>query len=252
MPRKVNAFVVAEAIKQRFLAGLELKVFECHAKPGLILHSTVTELQRANVRFRPVTSTKPQAADFMILTRIHEFTLTYPHRTFGDTIVLITGDVDFVETVVMLREVGKFNVIVVHSSSARDEVLLAGTAAIPFAQVLNEIPPIPQPKPRAQSLTSLGRQSDNSITVTDPSVLRCMACGKNFKTANSLQQHAEAMDHGRSYCGNRDCVGIAQGCSKNHYFAGICSAGKSCATKASCKHNHPAPPTPLTKELAWS
>lgn len=93
---------------------------------------TRQELARARVIVRDVPSQKPAASDIRLLQDMLHHTMT--HRT--GIIVLISGDIDFAETVHDLVHTGGYKVIVIHNKQARPELCKNATKALRFEDVV--------------------------------------------------------------------------------------------------------------------
>jgi hypothetical protein len=104
----------------------------------MISETNQINLHHANVRIIHVPDRKPGAADREILLELDRFERA--HRSPA-TIVLISGDIDFVGKLNDLRHQAGFRVIVIHNKPAKEELKLTVDAHYPwelFAESLHE------------------------------------------------------------------------------------------------------------------
>lgn len=107
--------------------------FNAYCDSSTLSHDTRQELSRARVHVRDVPSKKKGAADLCLQQDILRHTMT--HRS--GIIVLISGDVDFAETVHDLVRMGNYRVILIHNKQARPELCKNATKALKFEDVVS-------------------------------------------------------------------------------------------------------------------
>lgn len=106
--------------------------FNAYCDVSKLSQDTRQELARARVIVRDVPSQKPAASDIRLLQDMLHHTMT--HRT--GIIVLISGDIDFAETVHDLVHTGGYKVIVIHNKQARPELCKNASSALRFEDVV--------------------------------------------------------------------------------------------------------------------
>ncbi|CAF1090342.1 unnamed protein product [Adineta steineri] len=188
--------------------------FTCYCDVGSISQANQLSLAHANVRITHVPGRKAGSVDRQILLDLDRFERAYPSPA---TIVLISGDIDFVGKLADLRHQAHFEVIVIHNKPAKQE--LKATVNKHYSWDIFTFPMQPSPMNDAfatcQVSSTPGAPPSNPISYHDygnvystrdrysPSyssvpaqnVLQCPQCTSEFETENSLQQHQIAKQH---------------------------------------------------------
>jgi uncharacterized LabA/DUF88 family protein/uncharacterized C2H2 Zn-finger protein len=145
------------------------------------------EFERACVDLRDVASSKPGAADMKLLQDISSFALKHKPCV----IVLISGDVDFTETLVDLRSHG-YRIVLFHNQMARKELLGAADVCISFDGLGSS-------KHHASGVAKKDAKSNG--------IHSCNVCKKAFRSDVAVKQHVVYV-HGSK---NNAVVGILGG-----------------------------------------
>jgi hypothetical protein len=121
IPRGQRPFDIVQRIRQKLITepGSQEVDFSCYCNSSTISQQNQQSLQHANVRIIHVPDRKPGAADRQILLDLDRFERV--HRPPA-TIVLISGDIDFVGKLSDLRHRVRFHVIVIHNKPAKEEL----------------------------------------------------------------------------------------------------------------------------------
>lgn len=129
VPSKGSPYDCVNRIRGAVLKGEKTAEvsFNAYCDVSKLSQETRQELARARVIIRDVPSQKPAASD------IHH---TMTHRT--GIIVLISGDIDFAETVHDLVHTGGYKVIVIHNKQARPELCRNASKALRFEDVVGD------------------------------------------------------------------------------------------------------------------
>jgi DNA-directed RNA polymerase subunit RPC12/RpoP len=118
--------------------------FKAYCDIAKLSQETRQELSRARVNLCDVPSQKPGAADIRLLQDILHYTMH--HRT--GIIVLISGDIDFAETVHDLVHTGGYKVILIHNKQARPELCNNASEALSFEDIVKPFQQQGKEKPR--------------------------------------------------------------------------------------------------------
>jgi DNA-directed RNA polymerase subunit RPC12/RpoP len=134
VPSKGSPYECVTAIRAAVLKGERTKEvnFNAYCNVSTLSQETRQELGRARVIVRDVPSQKPAASDIRLLQDILHHTMT--HRS--GIIVLISGDIDFAETVHDLVHTGGYKVILIHNRQARPELRKNASKALSFEDVV--------------------------------------------------------------------------------------------------------------------
>ena len=109
--------------------------FNAYADTSSLSQEVRQEFSRARVNLRDVPSQKPGAADIRLLQDILHHTMM--HRS--GIIVLISGDIDFAETVHDLVHTGGYHVVLVHNRQARPELCKNASKALNFEEIVGGV-----------------------------------------------------------------------------------------------------------------
>jgi hypothetical protein len=156
IPKGQKPFEIVQRIRQKLVIelGLQEADFSCYCNINTISQDNQQSLSHANVRIVHVPDRKPGAVDRLILLELDRFERS--HRPPA-TIVLISGDIDFVGKLSDLRHRARFHVIVIHNKPAKEELKLTVNAHYPW-EFFTE--------PSQQQQPLIGNSSDR---LTDPS-----------------------------------------------------------------------------------
>ena len=121
IPKGQKPFEIVQRIRQKLVTepGLQEVDFSCYCNINTIPEVNQQSLSHANVRIVHVPDRKPGAADGKIMLDLDRF--ERGHRPPA-TIVLISGDIDFIGKLSDLRHRARFHVIVIHNKPAKEEL----------------------------------------------------------------------------------------------------------------------------------
>ncbi|CAF1280945.1 unnamed protein product [Adineta steineri] len=121
IPKAQKPFDIVQRIRQKLVveAGLREYSFSCFCNSTTISQDNQLSLFHGNVRIIHVPDRKPGAVDRQIMLELDRFERA--HRPPA-TIVLISGDIDFVGKLSDLRHQARFHVIVIHNKPAKAEL----------------------------------------------------------------------------------------------------------------------------------
>jgi uncharacterized protein YlaI len=223
IPRAQKPFDIVQRIRQKLVvdAGLREYNFTCYCNSNSISKENQLNLFHANVRIVHVPDRKPGAVDRQIMLELDRFERA--HRPPA-TIVLISGDIDFVGKLSDLRHQAGFHVIVIHNKPAKTE--LKATVNAHYAWEL--FTQTQQPAAEADSFNARIRElnartpqpyrmnsakQDANLHQVEPSpprsippvkprpappkkqIHRCPKCANEFDSVQALRQHQDAKDH---------------------------------------------------------
>ncbi|CAF3380576.1 unnamed protein product [Rotaria socialis] len=230
IPKGQKPFDIVQRIRQKLVveSGLQEADFSCFCNINTISQDNQQNLHHANVRIIHVPDRKPGAADRQIMLELDRFERI--HRPPA-TVVLISGDIDFVGKLSDLRHQAGFHVIVIHNKPAKDELKATVHTHYPWEYFTT---------PQQQQLQSLmsadnninsifngatkstiqpniihASSSANVLRRRDPSlssprvrknsssivsnqnikVYNCPQCSNEFQTAEGLEQHQKVKNH---------------------------------------------------------
>lgn len=210
IPKAQKPFDIVQRIRQKLVveSGLREYNFTCYCNSTTISQDNQLNLLHANVRIIHVPDRKPGAVDRQIMLELDRFERA--HRPPA-TIVLISGDIDFVGKLSDLRHQAGFHVIVIHNKPAKTELKATVNAHYAwelFTQENNEFTArVPQPYRMTNS------NHDGNLRAVDTSPTRsipsgkarsashrkgghhCPKCASEFDSIQALRQHQEAKDH---------------------------------------------------------
>ena len=225
IPKNQNPFEIVQRIRQKFVieAGLREDTFNCYSDVSTISHDKQLSLSHANVRMIHVPDRKPNASDRHILLDLDRFERIHPSPA---TVVLISGDIDFVRKLSDLRHREGHHVIVIHNRPAKLElkkIVNAHYSWDSFTQSMPTVEPVTQrplettaiprthgsrARHRARGSRSRNRfrssvsqtnstypQEQNVFTTTPKEVFVCPKCPSQFETMFALRQHQTTKIH---------------------------------------------------------
>jgi transcriptional regulator NrdR family protein len=228
IPKAQKPFDIVQRIRQKLIVdGLREYSFTCYCNSTTISQDNQLSLHHANVRIVHVPDRKPGAVDRQIMLELDRFERA--HRPPA-TIVLISGDIDFVGKLSDLRHQAGFHVIVIHNRPAKTELKatvnshyswelftqpqqqqLLVTEASNLDSVIpdltNRVYRInnqknngnlrrvdPLPNPSSTTVKPRPVPAPASAT-TKKQTHHCPKCTNEFESVQALRQHQEAKDH---------------------------------------------------------
>ena len=253
IPGKQKPFDIVQSIRNKFGSGTALKEdsFSCFCDCAKISSDNQLSLRHANVRIVHIPAkAKSGAADREILLELDRFERA--HSTPA-TVVLISGDIDFVQKLNDLRYRAGFYVIVIHNKPAKEELKQTVSAHYPWESFLQLQQSVNETKSSTklmdmtvapQPLTNnvVNQNYNNTIQSSIPSRKHLSShpkaranierqdsfqypkCTNKFESTNALQRHQDDKDHlfYCSLCGEkfRTQDGLNQHQrAKDHYVA---------------------------------
>ena len=204
IPRSQTAFDVVQRLRQRLVIEPKLREigFTCYGDINIIPKEHQISLSHANVRIAHVPDRKSGAADRQILLDLDRFERAQRPPA---TIVLISGDIDFVGKLSDLRHQVGFHVIVVHNKPAKKELKATVNAHYPWEMFTGEVVPkdnSPEPEKKNRELPKKTKKDSRSETPTGIKTpksqaerFRCHECACEFTTENALHQHQQDKNH---------------------------------------------------------
>jgi hypothetical protein len=225
IPKGQKPFDIVQRIRQKLVVepGLQEADFSCYCNSNTISQENQESLHHAAVRIVHVPDRKPNAVDRQIMLDLDRFERI--HRPPA-TIVLISGDIDFVGKLSDLRHQARFHVIVIHNKPAKEELKATVNEHYSWELFTQQQQPIPVVKgldpveskqilqrPQQHRLRDLNsgnivrrRNPSQSrrflsdrqqVTVDDHDVKkhRCPICTSEFESIQSLRQHQSVKDH---------------------------------------------------------
>eukprot|EP00027_Filamoeba_sp_ATCC50430_P018178 CAMPEP_0168569870 /NCGR_PEP_ID=MMETSP0413-20121227/16412_1 /TAXON_ID=136452 /ORGANISM="Filamoeba nolandi, Strain NC-AS-23-1" /LENGTH=408 /DNA_ID=CAMNT_0008602443 /DNA_START=360 /DNA_END=1587 /DNA_ORIENTATION=+ len=211
IPKSRSAFDIVQLI--RTLAEDEAEeCFACIGDTNKVPKKSQEELALANVTLNHVPQIKPGDADRVIVKEITRFASS--HQTPNHTIVLISGDVDFIQQLSSLRNTSKYKVVLLHNAQARPELIKTASVSKEWNTFVNNSQK-PQnqnaskkqqkpktennnnavPKPEKPKKQENKQQNKPKKKQKEDKQFECLACSKAFKIRNSLEQHQEQKSH---------------------------------------------------------
>jgi len=224
IPKAQKPFDIVQRIRQKLVVDVGVREynFTCYCNSTTISQDNQLSLFHANVRIVHVPDRKPGAVDRQIMLELDRFERA--HRPPA-TIVLISGDIDFVGKLSDLRHQAGFHVIVIHNRPAKQELKATVNAhyswdlftqpqhqpvaeASSFDALTNDLttrirpyrlsssknngnlrPVEPSPNRSSPSVKSRPASTKKQITHS------CPHCTNEFESIQALRQHQEAKDH---------------------------------------------------------
>ncbi|CAF1237511.1 unnamed protein product [Rotaria magnacalcarata] len=230
IPKGQKPFDIVQRIRQKLVveSGLQEADFSCFCNINTISQNNQRNLHHANVRIVHVPDRKPGAVDRQIMLELDRFERI--HRPPA-TVVLISGDIDFVGKLSDLRHQAGFHVIVIHNKPAKDELKATVHTHYPWEyfttlqqqqlqslmsadnniySILNvatksTIQPniihassgsnVLRRRDPSLSAPRVRKNSSSIISNQNIKVYNCPQCSNEFQSAESLEQHQKAKNH---------------------------------------------------------
>jgi len=205
IPRGQKPFDIVQRIREKLVVGTNLREisFSCFCDSTTISQENQLNLHHANVRIVHVPDRKPGGVDRQIMLELDRFERA--HRPPA-TIVLISGDIDFVGKLSDLRHQAGFHVIVIHNKPAKIELKSTVNAHFPWETFTQ--PEVPRVETAAPTTTTTRRPPSANFrrpeasarpTTTGrnstKSMQNCPSCSSEFDSIQALRQHQEAKKH---------------------------------------------------------
>ena len=227
IPKGQKPFEIVQRIRQKLVieTGLQEADFSCYCNINTISQENQQSLHHAAVRIIHVPDRKPGAADRQIMLDLDRFERVVRPPA---TIVLISGDIDFVGKLSDLRHQARFHVIVIHNKPAKEELKATVHAHYPWeyftqpqlqqpVSISNDLNPVDNDRPTRTTPPNRMRHSSSSRNLRrrDPSPFRpiplnkqqpvatnsdikkqkCPMCPNEFVSLQALEQHQTAKNH---------------------------------------------------------
>jgi hypothetical protein len=146
IPKGQKPFDIVQRIRQKLVIepNLQEAAFSCYCNSNMISEANQLSLHHANIGIVHVPDRKPGAVDRKIMLELDRFERV--HRPPA-TIVLISGDIDFVGKLNGLRHQAGFYVIVIHNKPAKEELKATVNEHYPWELFTQQLsPPLPPPQ----------------------------------------------------------------------------------------------------------
>jgi len=214
IPRGQRPFDIVQRIRQKLVTepGLQEVSFSCYCDIKTIPQENLQSLHQATVRIVHVADRKSGAVDRQIMLDLDSFERV--HRP-PSTVVLISGDIDFIGKLSNLRHHAGFHVIVIHNKCAKQELKATVNEHYSwelFTEQCESTSPKNEREVRSFTSNHSRRHSTGPSTRRrDPSPCRriplnrlaplpkikhrCPICNNEFDSIPSLRQHQTAKDH---------------------------------------------------------
>jgi hypothetical protein len=215
IPRTQKPFDIVQRIRRTLIItpGLQEVGFTCYCDVNSISQANQLSLMHANVRISHVPDRNPNGVDRQILLDLDRFERTYRPPA---TVVLISGDIDFVGKLADLRYRAHFKVIVIHNKAAKQELKAAVnehyswdlfTSSHQYPSLVDahsnrqfsSAPGAPSSEVSNYDYGSISSSKTPSwaqySTSRVISLLKCPQCSSQFEAETSLQQHQVAKQH---------------------------------------------------------
>ena len=183
VPRGYSAFDVVQLVRQTVgeADGLKERVFKCYCDPVTLSREHRLGLQRANVQVVDVPDRKPGAAD-----RCLQLDLDRIEGRGKQTVVLISGDIDFVGKLNDLRYQRGFHLVLIHNKHTNKDLRATAHTCYDWAALAS--------KKQESKPTKHQKEALHSTTVREAG-LQCPECATTFATTSRLAQHQTAKEH---------------------------------------------------------
>ncbi|CAF0935109.1 unnamed protein product [Adineta steineri] len=220
IPKGQKPFDIVQRIRQKLIIERSLHEvgFSCYCNSITISESNQISLHHANVRIVHVPDRKPGACDRQIMLDLVRFERICHSPA---TVVLISGDIDFIGILNGLRHQAGFRVIVIHNKPAKEELKATVNEHYPWevftvqpAVVINDSKPIENERTSRAEQSNRTRHSsrNRSLRRRDPSPnvaarqraiannqdiqkFQCPECKNEYDSIQSLRQHQSAKAH---------------------------------------------------------
>jgi hypothetical protein len=195
IPRGQKAFDIVKRLRQRFIVdkGLSEANFTVYCDTQSVPKEHLVGLDNANVCIKYVPSLKQGSADSQIKMDLETFKKQHSSPA---TIVLISGDIDFVKYLNVLRYTDKHTVIVIHNDQARSELMDTAEFSYPWSDFT--MAPADKRLLKSNGRVITGRKTQTNLNPTqDPSeeTLNCPLCTTIFQNMESLEEHQINQKH---------------------------------------------------------
>ena len=139
IPRGQNAFDIAAKLRKQLIEGRQLRedTFTAYCNSSNLPKEHQKALHDANVSIRHVANDKPGAVDMQIQMDLQRF--NEQHKTLA-TVVLISGDIDFIKYINELRFHYRHYTILIHNTQAKKQLLRTANETYLWSTFTNEEP----------------------------------------------------------------------------------------------------------------
>ncbi|CAF2630193.1 unnamed protein product [Rotaria sp. Silwood2] len=198
IPKEQKPFDIIQRIRKKLVAepGLQEATFSCFCNIYTISNDNQQSLHNATVRIIHVPDRKPGAIDRQIMLELDRFERV--HRSPA-TIVLISGDIDFVGKLSDLRHQAGFQVMVIHNKPATEELKATVNAYYSWELFTNKQTTMPITR---DSHCNRNQREYESANCTSGKKMKrknvsqgCPICEAEFNTIAQLRQHQEDTTH---------------------------------------------------------
>ena len=214
VPKRASAFVVVSAVRRLVgeAEGLRERSFRCYCDATSLSKVHRTDLSQANVQLMDVPIRKPGSADRSLHLDLDRLQLDQGHAV---TVVLISGDADFINKLNDLRYQHACTVVLIHSAAAPRNLRATAHRSYDWAAVaqtdtvgesegkepVHTASAAHSDKPTKKAgKADRGARSACAATATeavsdDEDALQCPQCAMQTRSATSLTQHQTAKGH---------------------------------------------------------
>jgi uncharacterized LabA/DUF88 family protein len=197
IPHQQKAFDIVMRLRQRLIEEPNLieDSFTAYCNCDILPKEHKIGLDKANVCLKNISSIKRGAVDQQILMDLNKFK---DEHKIPATVVLISGDIDFVKSLNELRFRHQHTVIIIHNRQASSELVQTGNRAY----LWDEFTTVPTDKLLSNSnhyekTQDIGRpNSPFKVNTTRPPMnsnsaekFKCPRCPAIMMTENSLENH---------------------------------------------------------------
>ncbi len=182
IPKNGKAFKIVQQVREYFQKrnGAHEYQFACYGRTDLQSNATRQDLGRANVHCCDTFDSKKGSADRKILEELEKFA-RHPHHQLPVrvTVVLISGDVDFVSKLSDLRHRCGYEIVLVHNGgAARKELLETANECIAWETLCT-----------LESTPKL-----NEVNPTAPHIFSC-TCARSFNLFAQMKAAVKKPQH---------------------------------------------------------
>jgi hypothetical protein len=161
LPRGSDAFDLVQLLRKELVTdrGRQEWHFNVYCDTSTLDRKHQVGLHHAGVSLRSVPSTKPGAVDLALLLDLDRFTLAHKPPA---TIVLISGDIDFVGKLNLLRHQQGYHIILVHNAVAKRELKAAANQVLVWTHFTNQLQKPAAPLGQAAAAGGKGDKKQSS------------------------------------------------------------------------------------------
>lgn len=138
VPHQKSAFALVQRIRERMFNYLREVEFMVACDASKETKAVMDELNSAQVNIVHIKGTAKNAADEKLRQAIRRFADEHPPPA---TIIIITGDINFVPDIADLNNRKKYNVVLIYPDQAPDPLIYATSTRISYAEFALDLPP---------------------------------------------------------------------------------------------------------------